>query len=71
MIGHLVCLFSSPYLVYQVVVRNYILAKLKTGQSHFMAYGQLASISWCQAPIWDLRQIFPLFVIIFKQLYVS
>jgi hypothetical protein len=39
---------------------------------YIMIDGQSASLSWCQAPIWDPRPNFPpLFLTIFKQLQVS
>jgi hypothetical protein len=39
-------------------------------QSYIMTNGQSASLSWCQAPIWDLQQIFLLSLIIFGQLWI-
>jgi hypothetical protein len=38
--------------------------------SFIMTDGQSASLSWCQAPIWDQQPIFLLLLIIFKQLWI-
>jgi hypothetical protein len=40
------------------------------GQSYITTDGQSASLSWCQAPIWDSRPFFLLPLIIFRQLRI-
>jgi hypothetical protein len=43
--------------------------KTSPNPSYITTDGQLASLSWCQAPIWDQRPIFRLLsLIIFRQL---
>jgi hypothetical protein len=39
-------------------------------QSYIMTDSESASLSWCQAPIWDLRPIFLSLEIVFRQLWI-
>jgi hypothetical protein len=51
--------------------RSFIETWTSQSQSYITTDGQSASLSWCQAPIWDTRPIFPFFsLIIFRQLRV-